>query len=292
MHVTTEDLTVRFADTTALDGLDLTIEPGRITGLLGRNGAGKTTLMRVLAGYLRPSAGTVLVDAAAPFEDADRMAATVLIRDEQSFCELKVRDRFAIAAAVRSRFDREWADQLAERFKVPLKKSIGQLSQGQRSAVGIIVGLASRAELTMFDEPHLGLDAPSRYAFYELLLADYAQHPRTIVLSTHVIDEVADLLEDVVVLHDGQRLLSGTVDGLRAGASELTGPAAAVESLVAGHHVLATRRLGPTLAAVVQGGDLPQPGPDDGVTVTPVSLQDLFVHLTGDPTPSNQEETP
>lgn len=292
MHVTTEDLTVRFADTTALDGLDLTIEPGRITGLLGRNGAGKTTLMRVLAGYLRPSAGTVLVDAAAPFEDADRMAATVLIRDEQSFCELKVRDRFAIAAAVRSRFDREWADQLAERFKVPLKKSIGQLSQGQRSAVGIIVGLASRAELTMFDEPHLGLDAPSRYAFYELLLADYAQHPRTIVLSTHVIDEVADLLEDVVVLHDGQRLLSGTVDGLRAGASELTGPAAAVESLVAGHHVLATRRLGPTLAAVVQGGDLPQPGPDDGVTVTPVSLQDLFVHLTGDPTPANQEETP
>lgn len=292
MHVTTEDLTVRFADTTALDGLDLTIEPGRITGLLGRNGAGKTTLMRVLAGYLRPSAGTVLVDAAAPFEDADRMAATVLIRDEQSFCELKVRDRFAIAAAVRSRFDREWADQLAERFKVPLKKSIGQLSQGQRSAVGIIVGLASRAELTMFDEPHLGLDAPSRYAFYELLLADYAQHPRTIVLSTHVIDEVADLLEDVVVLHDGQRLLSGTVDGLRAGAAELTGPAAAVESLVAGHHVLATRRLGPTLAAVVQGGDLPQPGPDDGVTVTPVSLQDLFVHLTGDHTPANQEETP
>ncbi len=89
-------------------------------------------------------------------------------------------------------------------FRLPLNRKIKKLSRGQQSAVGVIVGLASRAPLTFFDEPYLGLDAVARQRFYDLLLKDYAEHPRTVILSTHLIDEVSNLLEHVLVIDDGQ----------------------------------------------------------------------------------------
>ena len=143
-----------------------------------------------------------------------------------------------------------------------------------RSAVGIVIGLAARAELTLFDEPYAGLDAVARQLFYDRLLADYAEHPRTILLSTHLIDEVADLLEHVVVLDHGRVALDAPAEEIRGTAMTVSGPAIAVEEFVAGgrvwhrqRHRLAClgRRAGPARRG--RAGARPRTAPEPGTPV-------------------------
>ncbi len=102
--------------------------------------------------------------------------------------------------AWRDSWDHDYAHELVELFKIPLKTKVGELSLGQRSALGVVIGLASRSPLTMLDESHLGMDTPTRYAFYDALLNDFMAHPRTILISTHLIEELGSLLEEVVII--------------------------------------------------------------------------------------------
>ena len=138
-------------------------------------------------------------------------------------------------------------------FRLPLKRYIKKLSRGQLSAVGVIVGLASRAPLTFFDEPYLGLDAVARQIFYDRLLEDYAEHPRTIVLSTHLIDEVANLLEHLLVIDQGRILLDRDADEVRGSATTVAGARAAVESFVADRAVIGREGLGGLASVTIDG---------------------------------------
>ncbi|MBX9244715.1 ABC transporter ATP-binding protein [Actinotalea ferrariae] len=281
--VEVRDLTVRYGRTTALDGVDLTLEPGRIHGLLGRNGSGKTSLLSVLAAFRPATSGTVLVDGEDPFENPRIMAGTCLVRESGDHMDDKARATLQIAAAVRPTWDAELAGRLVDRLQVPLDRKPSQMSRGQRSALGVVVGLASRAPLTMLDESYLGLDAPSRYAFYDELLADYAEHPRTIVVSSHLIEEVERLFEQVVVLDHGRVLLADDADALRARGATLTGPGDVVDAFLDGRRVLERRTLGRTAQVTVDGGldDAERRrARDAGLEIGPVPLQDLFVHLT------------
>ena len=135
----------------------------------------------------------------------------------------------ARALQVASWFYPNWNHDLAARllvdFELPPRRSIKKLSWGMRSAVGIIIGLAARAELTLFDEPYAGLDPVARRIFYDRLLMDFADHPRTIVLSTHLVDEVADLLERVVILDHGRVVVDAPIDDVRGGAFTVRGAA-------------------------------------------------------------------
>ena len=149
-----------------------------------------------------------------------------------------------------------------------------------RSSVGILVGLASRAPLTIFDEPYLGLDATARQQFYDVLLKEYAEHPRTVVLSTHLIDEVAPLLQEVHVLHAGRLVMSGEAEDLTRRACVLTGPTAAVEELAGTDPVLHREPIGGYLALTLDrrtDADLLARAERAGVEVGPVSLQTLVV---------------
>jgi ABC-2 type transport system ATP-binding protein len=148
----------------------------------------------------------------------------------------------------------------------------------------VIIGLASRAPLTLFDEPYLGLDAVARQLFYDRLLADYAEHPRTVVLSTHLIDEVADLVEHVLLLDEGRLVLDEQTDRLRGEVVTVTGPAAAVESFAADRDELHRARLGAVTRSTVRGAvdhETRAIAERLGVRVEPVSLQQLVVSLTG-----------
>ena len=122
-----------------------------------------------------------------------------------------------------------------------------------RSALGIVIGLAARAEVTLFDEPYAGLDPMARQLFYDRLLADYAQHPRTILLSTHLIDEAAGLFERVVVIDRGRIALNSDADDLRGAATSVSGPAIAVAEFTAGRSVWNRRRIASQESAVVAG---------------------------------------
>ena len=279
-----EHLTKRYGTTLALDDVSLSLEPNAIYGLLGRNGAGKTTLMSILTAQAFATSGSVRVFGEKPYENARVLQRVCFVRESQRYPEdATPAHAFAIARLFFPRWDEDLARELVAEFRLPLDKRIKKLSRGQLSSVGVILGLASRAELTFFDEPYLGLDAVARQVFYDRLLEDYAEHPRTIVLSSHLIDEVASLIERVVLLDGGRVLLDEPTDDLRGRAATIVGDADAVERFVAGREVIGRERLGHVLAATVYGAL----SADDrvrlrelGLDVSPVSLQQLVVRTT------------
>lgn len=282
-RVHTEDLAVSYGKSTALTGVSLDLAPDRIHGLLGRNGAGKTTLMSVLAS-LRRGTGAVLVDGQDPFENESVMENVCLIRESGDLLlDEKLTTNLSFLEGARPHFDRGYAESLMEVFRLQPRKKPQALSRGQQSAFGAIVGLASRASLTMFDEVHLGMDAPSRQRFYDELLKEFAEHPRTIVLSSHLISEIEHMLETVTILHEGRLLLSGEADDLHSRGATLTGPAPVVDRLARDLQVVGTRDLGPTRQVTVFG-DLDEAvlsaAESEGLQVGAVPLQDLFIHLT------------
>jgi ABC-2 type transport system ATP-binding protein len=282
--VQVRDLTVRYGTTTALDHLTLDVPAGAITGLLGRNGSGKTTLLSTLAAFRRPTSGTVLVDGENPWENERVMERTCLIRESGDVLrDERLSATLAYVEQARPDFDRAYAETLLDLFELDLRTKHARLSRGKKSAFGAVLGLASRCALTMLDEVYLGMDAPSRYAFYDALLTDYVEHPRTIILSSHLIEEIARLFEHVVVIDRGALLLAEPADELRARGLTVTGPLAAVERFVEGRTVVGRQELGRTVQATLFGPAEPDDASrarDLGLDLGPVDLQDLFVHLT------------
>jgi ABC-2 type transport system ATP-binding protein len=278
-------LRLRYGDVTALDNLSFGLPGGRIYGLLGRNGSGKTSLLSVLAGFRKASAGSALIDGQPVFENPRSTRRVCLIREtgDTGDKDEKVSEALDTASRLRVGWDGDYADALVERFQIPRGMKLGQLSLGQRSALGMIFGLAARAPVTLLDESHLGMDAPSRAAFSDELLSDFMAHPRTIVISTHLIDELSPLFEEVLIIDQGRLVLQEETESLRARGADVTGPAEAVDRFVAGRTVLRERQLGRTKSAMVYGGldeRHRREARDAGLDLGPVALQDLFVHLT------------
>ncbi|MDZ5077531.1 ABC transporter ATP-binding protein [Nesterenkonia sp. HG001] len=277
-------VTRRYRNTMALDQVSVAFEKNMIHGLLGRNGAGKTTLMSLITAQDWPTAGDIRVFGKSPHENEQILPHICFVREEQQYMDdAKAHHAFRAAALSFPNWDQELCDRLIRDFKVPPKTRIKKMSRGQRSAVGVIIGLASRAEVTFFDEPYMGLDAVARQLFYDRLLEDYAQHPRTIVLSSHLIDEVAHLIENVVLIDQGRIILDEPVEDLRDRAVTLVGRAEAVAEIAAGREVLHEETMGRMARTTVLGAL------DDGdrrrievldLDVVPVSLQQLVVRLT------------
>jgi len=279
-------LSRHYRDQVTLDHVSLELETGSITGLLGRNGAGKTTLLRILAGQEFPSSGDVRVLGAAPAENDQVLRRMVFVREDQAYPDFKVGHALRAASWFYPNWDGELAGTLAEDFNLRPKKPIKKLSRGLRSALGITIGLAARAEVTLFDEPYAGLDAVARQIFYDRLLADYAGFPRTILLSTHLIDEAAALFESVVVIDQGRVVLEAAADGLRGVATTVSGPVLAVDEFTTGRAVWNRRRLG-SQASVVMVGPLNEADRAEaqslGLDLVPLTLQQLVVHAAGWP---------
>jgi len=279
-----KDLTKRYKDVMALDGVSLALEGGTIYGLLGQNGAGKTTLMSLLTAQSFPSSGEIAVFGEAPYENARVLSRMCFVRESQKYPnDATPRHAFGAARLFFENWDQALAERLIDDFRLPTTQAIRKLSRGQLSAVGVIIGLASRAEITFFDEPYLGLDATARQTFYDRLIEDYGNHPRTIVLSSHLIDEVANLIERIILIDRGRILLDKATDEIRDLHVTLTGDREAVEAFIAGREVIHTQALGRVLSATV----IAQPDAAEraeltrkGIEIAPVSLQQMIVRTT------------
>ncbi|PPF26564.1 ABC transporter ATP-binding protein [Rathayibacter tritici] len=277
------DLSKHYGRMRAVDGIGFELEENRIHGLLGRNGAGKTTLMSLLTGQEFPSGGEIRIFGQKPLENASVLSRTCFIKESQ-----KYPDDFTVKHVLRSApwffdgWDEAFARELVEDFRLPIDRKTKKLSRGQLSAIGVIVGLASHAPLTFFDEPYLGLDAVARQIFYDRLLQDFAEHPRTVVLSTHLIDEVSNLLEHVLVVDQGRLVVDSDAEELRGAAATVTGPRQAVESFTANREVIGRSTLGSRASATLPRLDAL--GRDQarrhGLDLEPVPLQQLVVQLT------------
>ncbi|WP_420122255.1 ABC transporter ATP-binding protein [Nakamurella sp.] len=282
--VVVDHVSRRYRGVTALDDVSVAFAQGSITGLLGRNGAGKSTLMRVITAQEFASAGTVLVHGRNPVEHDDVLRRMSFVKESQVYPDIKVKRVIEAASWFYPDWNHELAGRLIDDFNLPLKRPVKKLSRGLHSAVGIVIGLASRAEITLFDEPYLGLDAVARQIFYDRLLEDYAQHPRTVLLSTHLIDEVANLLEHVVVISAGRIVVDEPADRLRGRAVTVSGPAAAVEDFVGRREVIGRQGIGSLASATVTGplDDLALARAREmNLQIEPVSLQEYVVRTVG-----------
>jgi ABC-2 type transport system ATP-binding protein len=282
--VSAQGLSKRFGQVTALDNVSFALAENTIHGLLGRNGAGKTTLMQILTGQNFATSGELSVFGQHPYENAEVLTGVCFIKESQTYPQnFMVRHALDAARLLFSRWDEEFAATLVEDFQLPLRRSVRKLSRGMLSALGVTIGLAARAPLTFFDEPYLGLDATARHIFYDRLIADYAEHPRTIVLSTHLIDEVSNLIEHVLLIDRGRILLDESADVLRTALVTVSGPVAAVEELAATAEELHRERLG-NLVRVTLRGSFDRAECDRisslGLDLEPVSLQELVIRLT------------
>ena len=282
--VEVQGLTKTYGGVNAVDDVSFTMESGKIYGLLGRNGAGKTTIMHMLTAQMFPTSGKVRVFGEAPYENNRVLSQVCFIKESQKYPDhFRVIDVLELCSVIFPNWDQRFADQLLNDFRLPLKRGMKKLSRGMLSSVGVIIGLASRAPLTMFDEPYLGLDAVARELFYDRLIEDYAEHPRTIVLSTHLIDEVSRILEHVIVIDSGKLILNEDADAIRGQAYTAVGQAEKVESFISGQETIDRKPLGGLLSVTVLGGLDPgrrKQAEILGLELTPVSLQQLIVHLT------------
>jgi ABC-2 type transport system ATP-binding protein len=279
--VHTKNLTKAFGRMQAVHDVSFTIEEGTMCGLLGRNGAGKTTLMRVLAAATPATSGEAQVFGAPPWENPEVLARMCFVREDQDYPEAWIAGGAMTAASLfYPGWDAALADHLADLFDLPLTRKISKLSRGQKSALGVSIALASRAPLTIFDEPYLGLDPVARRVFYDALLEDYSAHPRTVIVSTHLIDEIAHLLTHVLVIDRGRIVIDSDVESLRGASEMVEGPAGAVAAFSTHYRMTTIQQIGAfaraTLAHPLDDAGR-QAAAEAGLSVSAKSLQQLVI---------------
>ena len=276
-----------YKDKEVLHNLDLTIEPGKIYGLIGRNGAGKTTLLGILTAQNTKDRGEVTYDGQPVWENQAALDNICFSRELQPTLfsgqnNLKIRHYLRSAAIYYPGWDREYAQRLLEEFKLDEKKKICQLSKGQMSMVTILIALASRSPITILDEPAAGLDVVMREWFYQLLLDDFAQTGPTFLVSTHIIEEAASVFERVIILDEGKIIENAETDELVNEFRYISGHQEEVDRACQGLEVLTTRETGRHKSCGVRGGaaQLAQAAQFD-VDIAPMNLQNVFVALCG-----------
>lgn len=272
-----------------LHGVDLTLEPGRIYGLIGRNGAGKTTLLGILTAQNTLNSGTVTYGGEPVWENPAALADICFSRElspgggTSGAGSLKAKDYLRAAAIYYPRWDAKYADELVKRFGLDTKKRVMRLSKGMMSMVTIIIALASRAPITILDEPVAGLDVVAREMFYKLLLEDYDATGRTFVVSTHIIEEAAAVFEEVIILDEGRIIEKAPTDELVAQFHCVSGREDQVDAACEGFKVLVSEMLGRHKAVTVRCPleELEKAAAGRDVDIAPLNLQKAFVALCG-----------
>ncbi|WP_068677306.1 ATP-binding cassette domain-containing protein [Oceanobacillus sp. Castelsardo] len=284
MNIKMDKLSLHFGNHKALEDITFELNEKKIYGLLGRNGAGKTSLLSIIASFREPTSGLLTINGEVPFENSKIMQQVAFLYDKDYKDESdNIIKMLQGVQRYRPNFDMEYAEYLIQRFKLDTKKPINKLSKGMQSTVNVIIGLASRTPLTIFDEVYLGMDAPARDTFYKELLKDQESHPRIIILSTHLVSEMDYLFDEVILIKSGKFLLQEDYDSLTSKGVRITGDQELVEELVQTKVQLNEEQLGNTKSVMIYGeltNHERKMAMDQGLDLGPVSLHDLFIHLT------------
>ncbi len=287
MSLECKNVSKKYNKVEVLKNINLEIEQGKIYGLIGRNGAGKTTLLSVLTAQNPMSSGTVSYQGMPVWENQEALKHLCFSREINPVTAfgantMKVKEYLKTASVFFENWDKEMARNLTELFHLDIKKRIAKLSKGMLSMVTIIVALASKADITFMDEPVAGLDVVAREQFYKILIEEYSNSGRTFVVSTHIIEEAADIFEEVILLKEGCILCKENTQDLLARSWHVSGSTADVDAACAGLAVYREQAMGRSKGVTVvlkKGQELAEGYP---VTVQPVSLQDLFLALCGE----------
>ena len=281
-------LNKRYGSQQVLHDLNLTIEPGHIYGLIGRNGAGKTTLLSILTGQNTKDSGQVTYGDEPVWENPRALGDLCFARELNATAEtaqISVKEYLYAGQLFCPHWDKALADSLVEKFGLDRKKRIAKLSKGQMSMVTITAALASKAPVTILDEPAAGLDVVMRERFYRLILDEFAATGRTFVISTHIIEEAASVFDRVVILDEGHIIADSPTEELVDRFRYVSGSQTALDAALAARGVqpLQVQQLGPHKMAAVQGDAalFEALSDDPALTVTGMNLQNVFVALCG-----------
>ena len=281
-----ENISKQYKKKEVLHDINLSIEQGKIYGLVGRNGAGKTTLLSIMTAQNPATSGTVTCNGMPVWENQKALDHLCFSRELNTLGILgpntiKVKEYLQMARTYYLNWDREMEKRLVEQFELDVKKKICKLSKGMLSMVTIIVAMASKADITILDEPVAGLDVVAREDFYRLLLEEHETSGRTFVVSTHIIEEAANVFEEVIFLKDGEILLKEETQALLERAVHVSGLAGEVDAACEGLDIHHVEQMGRSKGVTVLLADGEQIADGYDVTVQPVSLQNLFVALCG-----------
>ena len=213
--VKAENLSKEFRWKKALSNLNFDITEHSITGLIGRNGSGKTTLLKIIAGILEQTSGEIQAFGEAPMD-----CLSVLNKLVYSYHNVKYESSFNLKTilyayqTMYNSFDAEFANRLMKFFGLSGKMKYSALSQGMGSTFNFICTLSCRASLTIFDEPILGMDITVRKSAYEVLLRDFAEYPRTIIISSHLLSEIEGMLSHILLIEQGKLIMHETIEDM------------------------------------------------------------------------------
>ncbi|MGE8057239.1 ATP-binding cassette domain-containing protein [Bacillus mycoides] len=281
----TKNLSKKYKKKLAVNEVTISLEEHKIYGLLGRNGAGKTTLLNILAGQIISSSGSVAVFGENVFENSKAMRSICFVRvKEEAHLSYKVKEIFKLCNMFYKNWNQKYAEELAGKFQLNMKEKYHKLSHGMQTVVGIIQGLASRAPITIFDEPTTGLDAAHRELFYSLLLEDYGEYPRTIILSTHLVEEVTYVIEDVIIIKEGRLVVQSSVEDLLQQGHIISGKKDKVDAFSINKKVINREVYGNKGIAVIWEEFTNEDYyslEKEGLAVDEITLQKLFIHITG-----------
>jgi len=269
-----------FGNVHALKGVSVHFEENKIYGLLGRNGAGKSTLLNVITGRIFASNGEVLVDGETALENDSALQKIYMMSEKNYYPEnMKIRDVFTWTREFYPNFDTAYATALAERFELNIDKKVKSLSTGYSSIFKLITALSTNAPYILLDEPVLGLDANHRDLFYRIVIEKFSENPCTVIISTHLIEEAAGVIDHVVIIKDGEIIKDESRDDLMSKGYTATGAASVVDSFIADKNVLGMDSLGGLKTAYISGA-LDRSTVPSGIEISKMDLQKLFIQLT------------
>jgi ABC-type multidrug transport system, ATPase component len=271
------DVTKRYQNTTALDHITMELKENKIYCLLGRNGAGKTTLLKLIAGHINASSGKIEVDDK-PVSTLNMPECVNFIESRASQFNLKVESLIKIAKQLDEDFDMDFALTVLQKFRLDKKKRYRQLSFGMQTMLTTLMSLASNSKVVILDEPVLGFDAVMRSQFYELLTDSFENHPRLIIVSTHLIDEIAKSAEQLIILDGGKILLQSTINEIDEKAYSITGMTRDVKPALDGLNVIGQKTIGGFTTAFIYDRRIDVPG---NLTMQALGLQEFFISMVG-----------
>lgn len=270
-----------------LKEMNFKIKQGVLTGVIGRNGVGKTTLMKIIVGFIEETSGSVEVFSEKPFNNLKVSANSILVDDGMTFPEaMALTDILKECKRFYTNWDAGLASRLVNYFGYHPDARHRHLSKGKKSTFNAIIGIASRCALTIFDEPTTGMDSAVRKDFYRALLKDYLAHPRTILLSSHHIEEIEDLLEDVLLVHEGVAHFHGPITKLQEMFITLIGKEEKLTLHTKGKSIISTNDVGPYPEWIIKNTltqDEIESMKADGITIASVSANDAYIALTHQP---------
>lgn len=275
-----------YGKTEVLHDLNVELEKGKIYGLIGRNGAGKTTLLSLMSGQNPVTKGSITLDGEPVWENPCSLEKICFSRELNPMNvnganTMKVKEYLRAASIYMPNWDKAMAERLVKEFDLDVNKRINKLSKGMMSMVTIIVALASKAEFTMLDEPVAGLDVVARENFYNILITEIEESGRTFVVSTHIIEEAADVFEEVIIIDKGKIIIKENTQDLLDRARHISGMAEDVDRAVSGMRVYHPEKMGRSKGITVLLKEGESIRTDADISVQPMTLQQLFVAMCG-----------